>query len=269
MNDTKHLGEDELILHYYGEADDPAASEGHLKACAACRAAFESLQSTLNAVEAPAIPWRAETYGSDVWARLEPHVGRPNHQIFKSPNHQISWRSLAWTPARLALAGACVALPLVGFLVGLRWSSAPGRPVTRTGVVAETVPPERVRERILLITVGDHLERSQMALVELVNAEADRPIDISSEQTWVEDLLAANRLYRQSASEEGETAVADLLDELERVLVEIARSPSTLSAVELARLRARIEERGILFKVKVLGTRIREDAQRSFTQPTS
>lgn len=274
MTDTKHLGKDELILHYYGEADDPAASEGHLKACGACRAAFEALQSSLNAVEGLAIPWRSETYGADVWARVEPNLGgaQASRLHRRRERAQASWRAwwfVAWTPARLALAGACVALPLIGFLIGLRWSSTPGRTVAPTGVVAETVPPERVRERILLITVGDHLERSQMALVELVNAEADRAIDISSEQTRVEDLLAANRLYRQTASKDGATAVADLLDELERVLVEIARSPSTLSAAELSRLRTRIEERGILFKVKVLGTRIREDAQRPFTQPTS
>lgn len=266
MNDTKHLGEHELILHYYGEADDPAASEGHLNACAACRAAFESLQSALNAAEAPAVPWRPESYGSDVWVRIEPRLGRRE----RLPAPWRAWWPIAWTPARLALAGACVALPLIGFLLGLGWSSLSPAPTgAPTGVVADTVGSDKVRERILLVAVGDHLERSQMALVELVNAESDRSIDISSEQTWVEDLLAANRLYRQTASEEGETAVADLLDELERVLVEIARGPSTLSAAELARLRARIEERGILFKVRVLGTRIREDAQRAFAQPTS
>jgi hypothetical protein len=341
MTDTKHLGEDELILHYYGEADDPAACEGHLQACGACRARFESLQSTLNAVEAPAIPWRPADYGSEVWGRVESSLGEALASRLLGRRARVAarwrpWWPLAWTPASspwwksgvapraamrpldhpsaaaalgtpggkarrpsisgiceggatqpggmqrrpnaaglppraawLALAGACVALPLIGFLVGLRWSSVLGRTVARTGVVADTVSPERVRARILLITVGDHLERSQMALVELVNAESDRAIDISSEQIRVEDLLAANRLYRQTASEEGEPAVADLLDELERVLVEIARSPSTLSAAELSRLRTRIEERGILFKVKVLGTRIREDAQRPFTLPTS
>lgn len=265
---TTHPGEQELILHYYGEADDPAALEEHFKTCAACRIAFESLQSTLNAIEPPEIPRRPETYGSDVWARLEPALLPGHRQTIEGRAHRFLWWPVA-TPARLALAAACLALPIAGFIIGLLWRTTPQPAATRPGLVADIVTPEQVRERILLVTVGDHLERSQMALVEFVNVEGDRDVDISSAQTWVEDLLASNRLYRQTASEEGNTAVADLLEELERVLVEIARSPSTISAAELARLHERIDERGILFKVKVLGNRIREDAQRPLTEPTS
>jgi len=49
-----------------------------------------------------------------------------------------------------------------------------------------------------------------------------------------------------------------VLDELERVLVEVAASPDALSAVEAERVRERIESRGLLFKVRVLSSEIRE-----------
>ena len=262
MNHMKHPGEEQLVLHYYGEADDPQAVEAHFAACSTCRVAFESIQTTLNAIPEPEVPFRPEHYGEQVWARLK--LKSADLHVSKSADR------IWWLP-RFAVAAAAIALPLVGFLVGLLWSkTAPAPAGARPGIVAEAGgPPEQVRERILMGNVGDHLERSQMALVELVNAEVDRPVDISVEQTWVEDLLAANRLYRQTASEDGNTAVADLLDELERVLVEIARSPSTISAEDLGRLRTRIEERSLLFKVRVLGNRIREDAQRPVTQPIS
>jgi len=46
---------------------------------------------------------------------------------------------------------------------------------------------------------------------------------------------------------------------LERVLVEVARGPSELEPAELESLRKRIESQGILFKVKVLGSKVRDE----------
>ncbi len=110
-----------------------------------------------------------------------------------------------------------------------------------------------MRERVLLVAVGDHLERSQMVLVELVNANPDRKMDISDEQKWAEDLLVANRLYRQTAARTGDENVAVVLEDLERVLVEIAHSPSTLSREELAEIRKRIESQGNLIQGSLAG----------------
>ena len=47
----------------------------------------------------------------------------------------------------------------------------------------------------------------------------------------------------------GDAAMASVLDELERVLVDIAASPSTLSQEDLDQVRRRIESKGLLFKV--------------------
>ncbi len=93
-----------------------------------------------------------------------------------------------------------------------------------------------------------------MVLVELVNTRPGQEIDISDEQKWAEDLLGPNRLYRQTAASTGEENLTAVLDDLERVLVEIARSPSTLSRDELQEIRQRIESQGILFKIRVLGS---------------
>ncbi len=119
-----------------------------------------------------------------------------------------------------------------------------------------------VRERVLLVAVGDHLERSQMVLVELANAGAPAAgrLDISYEQKTAEDLLESNRLYRQTAATNGDVATAALLEELERVLLEIAHSPSEVSARQLEELRKQIEDRGILFKVKIFGSQVEQSA---------
>jgi hypothetical protein len=125
---------------------------------------------------------------------------------------------------------------------------------------AQTAAADRevVRERILLVAVGDHLERSQVALIELVNTPSGTTVDISGEQQRARDLVAENRLYRQTALTTGDPAVASVLDELERVLMEIANSPSTMTAAEFSKVRSRIEQQGIIFKVNVFGQRVRE-----------
>jgi hypothetical protein len=97
-----------------------------------------------------------------------------------------------------------------------------------------------------------------MVLVELVSAGEDASVDISSEQARAQQLLAANRLYRQTALSTGNTAMADVLDELERVLVDIAASPSTMTQQDLESVRRRIASKELLFKVRVVSTQVRE-----------
>jgi hypothetical protein len=124
-----------------------------------------------------------------------------------------------------------------------------------------------VRERILLVAVGDHLERSQVVLLELLNADPKDPVDVSAERRSAEDLLPANRLYRQAAVRTGEPGVARVLEELERVLVEVANGPSELGPEETLALRRRIESQGVLFKVRVIGSQIRERQKQAAQGP--
>jgi len=112
-------------------------------------------------------------------------------------------------------------------------------------------------ERILLVAVGDYLERSQMVLVELANSSAKGPLDISSEQERAGDLVAETRLYRQTAAHTGDTNIDNVLEELERVLVDITHEPSKISPQGLESLRQRLETAGILFKIRVLGSNVR------------
>jgi hypothetical protein len=150
----------------------------------------------------------------------------------------------------LAAVCAVAALVIVSFLAGRR--------------IGPTQPPEiartrgaEIREQVLLVALGDHLDRSQMILVELANSKPGREVDISNEQKWAEDLVSANRLYRQTAASTGEQDVAAVLDDLERFLVEVAHSPSKLSGEEFEQMRERMEAQGILFKIRVLGSRMR------------
>jgi hypothetical protein len=78
------------------------------------------------------------------------------------------------------------------------------------------------------------------------------------EQSRAEQLVMANRLYRQTALSTGDAAMASVLDELERVLVDVAASPSTVSQADLDSVRRRIESKELLFKVRVVSSQVRE-----------
>ena len=126
----------------------------------------------------------------------------------------------------------------------------------------------QLRERVLLVALGAHLERTKMMLVELANAQpVGGQVDISLEQDSAARLLEANRLYRQTAVNAGNYQVTALLEELERVMVELAHSPASIPEQQLEDLRSRMEERSLLFKVKVFSSQFenRETAPPSTT----
>ena len=119
----------------------------------------------------------------------------------------------------------------------------------------------QVRERVLLVAVGDYLERSQMVLIELANANSSGGLDISAEQARAANLVSEARLYRQTAAYAGDAAVGGVLDDLERVLVGIAHEPSRISPEALEKLRERLKNEGILFRIRVLGSNVRREEE--------
>jgi hypothetical protein len=223
-----HLSEEQLILHYYGEAD----SGDHLAACPDCKSAYEGLERLLSTVGSLEAPEPALGFEGRLWRRVEARI---------SPGRWFSWRTLS-------LAASMAALLVVAFLAG-RFSQPPApTPVVPPEEVAES---PQVRERIL--------ERSQMVLVELANAPKTRSLDISNEREFAEDLLGSNRLYRQAAVSAGEMGLADVLEDLERLLLEIApHSPSRVSSSELEDIQRRMEAQGIIFKIRAVETQVRE-----------
>jgi hypothetical protein len=252
----KHLREEDLILYHYGEAggSSRAVVAEHMSVCEPCRTLYRNLQAVLAAADVVEVPARSEAYESEVWQRLAPQLEAASPasvwQRFREYFEGRMWTPRIWAPVG-AVAAAAV-LVATAFLAGRFW---PGRSQTQLPSPVQAVSALG-RERVLLVAVGDHLERSQMVLVELVNTNPQRTVDISAERERATDLVAANRLYRLTAEHSGEAGVAQVLDELERTLIEIANSPSKLSSPEFEDLRRRIEAQGILFKVRVVDSQI-------------
>jgi hypothetical protein len=250
-----HLTDDDLVLHYYGELGDAdeARASSHLAQCSVCHAGYLRLQRVLAAVHegVVATPDLPAAFERTVWARLEPNLE-------PARGGWLSWFVLS--PARLAWVASIAVLVAGAFFAGRFFPRQPdAAPAQNAG---------QVLERILLVDLGDHLDRSQMVLVELVSAGDSGEVDISGERARAEQLVAANRLYRQTALQTGDAGIVALLDELERVLVDVAASPEQLSALELAEVRRRIDSHGLLFRVRVLSSEVRERQRSAVRQRT-
>jgi hypothetical protein len=240
----KHLSEEQIVLHYYGDADETAEIEGHLAGCTECRAEFARVQSTLRQIEPLEVPEPPASFEEKTWLNLRDRLPEKGGFLQKLFGAHQKW----------ALAGAMVLLLATAFLAGRFWP----RPVQQIAQQPAQVNPER----IVLVAVGDHLERSQMLLVEIMNSDTKGPINFSSEQAEARDLLDSNHLYRVSAQQSGDPQVARLLDQLGRVLAEIANGPAEVSAGDLEQVRHTIQSEGLLFKVRVVGSEVNSRARR-------
>jgi len=233
----KHLSDEQLVSHYYSELDDPLEAVKHLETCDDCQTRFAALDRDLSFLKKAAVPDRPEDYGHHVWQRLEPRLKETPAQVVPGRIVFRQWK----------LAVAAALLVVTGFVAG---RFGPGRESPQPEPVSETA-----RDRILLTTVADHLDQSQFALLELANGADSNGLD--SDQARAGELVAANRLYRQSASQAGEASLASVLDELERVLIEIANQPPDVTRRELREIRRRIDDEDLLFKIRVLSSQVR------------
>ncbi len=253
-----HPNEEELIAYHGGEPAKREAIATHVADCPECRAELARIDAVLAALSSLPVPDPGHDYGARVWQKIAPRLSeRPPVRWwqFDSSSLAAGWR--AWLePRRLAALGAVAAIVIVAFVAG-RISG----PKTSPNEVA-TADSSKIRERVLVMAVGKHLGRSEMMLIELGNTEPEsakqKEINISAERRRAEDLVEENRLYRQTALEQGDTALAGVLDELERVLLDVAHSPGEVTPAQLDEMQQRIAARGILFKVRVVGKELQQ-----------
>ena len=238
---TNHLSEDELILHSYGEIDraDRARVDAHLASCPECQLAKEQLARVMTMIDTAAPVEAPLGFERTAWARLEPALDQ---------NAASSWRRFFWFP-QWALAGGVAALVVAAFVAG----RVSGGDTVPTNAIAHVEP-----ESVLQTAVGDHLDRTQMMLVELANAETDGADVLAGEQERAGDLVAANRVILQSAIQSGDGQVVDILEDLERVLLEVANAPANATSNDLTDLQSRITREDLLFRLRVIASEMRQ-----------
>jgi hypothetical protein len=245
-----HPTQEDLVSYLYFDHEDAASLEAHLDGCSSCREEVALLRRVLAEVSAADdVPERPADYGERVWRRVA--AGLPAHS---------GWRARMPLRPSVLLAAAAVVI-LATFLAG-RFSG-------RWGSSASDVEGERqeragkVPERVLLVALSDHVEESQVLLLELANRGqgiAASPLD----REKAEELLRASRLYRQSAYRLGDAATADVLEDLERLLLDVSHAPE--SGEGQKSIQDRIRDRDMLFKLRVLDASVKSREQKLATR---
>jgi hypothetical protein len=240
----KHTTEEELFAYRDGEMKARDAIAAHLKECGECRTELERMEVVFQALNAMPVPDPGEEYGSKVWRQIADRL----------PEKRANWWEVWFAARRLMAVGTATALLALAFFAGR--ITGP----TKSGDPA--LDASKVRERVLIVAVGEHLGRSEMILMELSNAQpaesGKKLINISTEQKRAEDLVEENRLYRQTALNGGDNAVVSTLNELERVLLDVANSPAEVTPAQFESIQKRIAAQGILLKVRVVRQELRE-----------
>ena len=234
-----HYTEEELILFYYKESDHGAEIKKHLAVCDRCREVHGAIEKDLTAIGNLPFPATGSDYSRQVWEAIEPRLdAKP---IAVPAPYSRSWR----VPMAAAASLILVVMSL--------WIAY------RTGVQrgGETIDQE-IRRQALMTAVSMHFQSSERLLVDFSNLDRKRSIDLTGPQKRAASLVSTNRLYRRTADLHGESELSTLLEELERVLLDIANAPGRITPTEFTTLWSRVERSGLLIKMRLQEAGARE-----------
>lgn len=247
----KHLNEEQFIEYYYGKSQNKHAAdkqEGrddaaqHLAECAECRAGYAALQADLSDLAEFDLPLRDADYGRRVWESVTGSLPvRPARKLWM---RRDLWRGLAY-------AAAAAAMLAISFDAG-RWLEQSRIPVSSTRPPASLPAPKKV----VVVVLGDHLDRTERLLVELKHTDADDSDMLAPLGDEARNLLPANRICQREAQKSGDPELEKALSDLDQLLTRLADQPGGLNPAAVTRLQEQMNAEGLLFEVRVLRSRI-------------
>jgi anti-sigma-K factor RskA len=268
MTQCWHEASGAIELFFYGELsrEDHEAVERHLDECEECRRTVEELRVIRAALGSR--PDVSAPPGGD-WSAF---MGRLDAAIREaSLADGTTGTTIAGRPRRSVLvalsAAAVLALVTVTVLIGIRQRTMPQ---STAGNVFPTVGSQPDRTSSLDVptaaTVKDqgvaltelseqHFERSKLVVLGLAtkDPEDSAGVDWDYERELASSLLSDTRLYRQAAEEYGMKSLADVMRDLELVLLQTSMS-NTPDAESLAQLQRLIRRRDLITKMDVVKT---------------
>jgi Putative zinc-finger len=265
-----------IALYFYDELDERerASVEEHLTACAECERALEELSTIRAALAArpqvdapPDGDWRAFMIRLDEAVRFEKRA-RATASVIPMPQAARPRPALKY--AQYVAAAAVVTLVISGIGYWARRDARPlppqraetqraaGEPVVATPVSAPApiaAAPERRVEAAFASLSEQHFERSKLVVLGIANKDARvaSQADWAFERELASSLLTDTRMYRMAAEEHGMKTLADVMGDLEIVLLQtsLAGTPDAESLEQIQRL---IRKRDLVTKMDVATT---------------
>jgi hypothetical protein len=265
-----------IDLYFYDELDERerASVEEHLTACAECERALEELSTIRAALAArpqvdapPDGDWRAFMIRLDEAVRFKKRA-RATASVIPMPQAARPRPALKY--AQYVAAAAVVTLVISGIGYWARRDARPlppqraetqraaGEPVVATPVSAPApiaAAPERRVEAAFASLSEQHFERSKLVVLGIANKDARvaSQADWAFERELASSLLTDTRMYRMAAEEHGMKTLADVMGDLEIVLLQtsLAGTPDAESLEQIQRL---IRKRDLVTKMDVATT---------------
>jgi len=240
-----NVSDDDLILLYYGEHDDPELAQ-KVAESKPLSMRFEQLCTELEGLNQLETPALAANYGETIWQKIR-------HDLYPAQNQQTKqtkWHTRVHQLFQPRLSFATVfAVGLVTvFAFWMGQQSMPQSPAG-PGIAADQGPINP--QKLFTSQVAMHLENTDRLLTQLSNIT---PVDLNSSQDsealWAAELLMSNRIYKQAAQRVGHKRLTALLTELEPLLLELAHNANNPSPTTRERLGQEAGDE-LLFKVRL------------------
>jgi hypothetical protein len=234
-------GSGTIELYFYGELP-PAGErrvEEHVRACADCRAALEDLRAISRALAAR--PMVAAPGGED-WSGFMARLA-------EETAHAAPLGGAAhWPVAGLVAAAALVAVTTTGVMFSMR-ARPPAAPADAVATRPAPAPPAPADESGFEALSEEHFERSKLVVLGLAARDPARTAsaDWIYERELAGRLLTDTRMYRMAAQDRGLKSIAEVMGDLELVLLQAsltdARDPASLAQIQrLIRKRDLVEK---------------------------
>jgi len=229
-----------ITLSLYGELDekDRAVLDRHVRECRACAAEMEYTKKVFKLLDEHKPALAAEPDWERSWQKIQSGISRTPAKN-KAPLFP-RWR---WVYAGSAIA----AVLILGIVIGKYWFAPSQKPV-------QIASPMTASPVSLQPALSSHLDDIKPVLLEYAHYTAgdQGTKKIVIDEKIVRGLLLQNLLLKRILAEK-DPAAAELLDDLDLVLKEIANQPSQ-SEQAPSQIKDLIDQRGILFKMEVLKT---------------
>jgi hypothetical protein len=244
-----HESDETVALYYYDElqGEERARFAAHVARCEACARALAELEDVRLALADRAATRVGEVEWEGFMVRLDRAIdagatpnglGLAKGATFRT---QAGPRHLSRYSA-LAVAAALV----MGIALGLLWQRR---------ALERTAPASTVAAAPALTAAERHLDQARLVVLGLAarDAAAAGASDWAYERELAASLLPDTRLFRMAASDRGDARLANLLGDLETVLLQAAMSTDA-EPPELRRLQRLIERRDLIGRMDLRDT---------------
>ena len=232
--------------------DQQKQFEEHLSQCSQCAAEYERLSWTLKVMDQRELPDVQPDYWQDYWARLSERLpDRPRKIVWPE------WRS--WLPP-LAVPGRPALVPVAAALLLIATGIFIGR-TTILRVPGQGAPMQAtVFDPGLIAEFNDlassYLERSKIVLMGLnnFNPRLDDPnaLNISSHRHLSQEVLRQGRALRNHQVATADPRLQFLIDEIERVLLQVANSGGDDPMWTIRMAQEGIDKNSILLRITLV-----------------